>query len=90
ATEPLRREIEQAAAGVAGVTRVAAVLTAERTPGRGPGQAPRGGAGHGHGHGHSHAPAGPASGSATGPAAGQRPSAPVVPGVTAIIAVASG
>ncbi|HAE46108.1 MAG TPA: hypothetical protein DCK97_01690, partial [Tistrella mobilis] len=33
ATEPLRREIEQAAAGVAGVTRVAAVLTAERTPG---------------------------------------------------------
>lgn len=80
ATEPLRREIEQAAAGVAGVTRVAAVLTAERTPGRGPGQAPRGGAGHGHGH--SHAPA--------GPAAGQRPSAPVVPGVTAIIAVASG
>lgn len=90
ATEPLRREIEQAAASVAGVTRAAAVLTAERTPGRGPGQAPRGGAGHGHGHGHSHAPAGPASGSATGPAAGQRPSAPVVPGVTAIIAVASG
>ncbi|WP_372072365.1 Mrp/NBP35 family ATP-binding protein [Tistrella mobilis] len=82
ATEPLRREIEQAAAGVAGVTRAAAVLTAERTPGRGPGQAPRGGAGHSHNHGHSHAP--------TGPAAGQRPSAPVVPGVTAIIAVASG
>jgi ATP-binding protein involved in chromosome partitioning len=82
ATEPLRREIEQAAAGVAGVARAAAVLTAERTPGRGPGQPPRGGAGHGHGHGHSHAPA--------GPAAGQRPSVPVVPGVTAIIAVASG
>lgn len=82
ATEPLRREIEQAAAGVAGVTRAAAVLTAERTPGRGPGQAPRGGAGHSHNHGHSHAPA--------GPAAGQRPSAPVVPRVTAIIAVASG
>ncbi|WP_041608263.1 Mrp/NBP35 family ATP-binding protein [Tistrella mobilis] len=91
ATEPLRREIEQAAAGVAGVTRAAAVLTAERTPGRGPGQAPRGGAGHGHSHGHSHAPAGSAAaGSPTGPAAGQRPSAPVVPGVTAIIAVASG
>ncbi|KYO54217.1 Mrp/NBP35 family ATP-binding protein [Tistrella mobilis] len=90
ATEPLRREIEQAAAGVVGVTRVAAVLTAERTPGRGPGQAPRGAAGHSHGHGHSHAPAGPATGSTTGPAAGQRPSVPVVPGVTAIIAVASG
>ncbi|MAM72272.1 MAG: hypothetical protein CMO29_00505 [Tistrella sp.] len=89
ATEPLRREIEKAAAGVTGVTRAAAVLTAERAPGRGPGQAPRGGAGHSHGH--SHAPAGSATaGSPTGPAAGQRPSAPVVPGVTAIIAVASG
>ncbi|WP_372001710.1 Mrp/NBP35 family ATP-binding protein [Tistrella mobilis] len=85
ATEPLRREIEQAAAGVAGVTRAAAVLTAERAPergpARGPGQAPRGGAGHSHNHGHGHSHA---------PAAGQRPSVPVVPGVTAIIAVASG
>jgi len=75
--EPLRRAAEKAVESLAGVLSVTAVLTAQKAPGAAaaqPGPAPA----HGHAHGHKHgAPAGAAA-------------KPLVPGVRAIIAVASG
>ena len=74
--EPLRRAAEKAVESLAGVLSVTAVLTAQRAPG---GAAARPGPTQGHGHAH-----GPRQGAS---AAQQRP---MVPGVKAIIAVASG
>ena len=78
--EPVRHAAEKAVEAVAGVLSVTAVLTAHRPAGQGGGQpAPQQGHGHGHahgGHGHAH-----------GQQAEQKP---LVPGVKAIIAVASG
>jgi len=85
AREPLRKACEAAVFALAGVTSVTAVLTAHR------GEAPAHNHdhdhghdhNHGHDHGHSHAPA--------KPAAAARPAAkPAIPGVTSIVAVASG
>lgn len=77
--EPLRRSAERAVDGIPGVTSVTAILTAHKAA---PQMPSRGAAtGHGHGHaGHSHGPA-------QGQPQGQKP---MVPGVKAIIAVASG
>jgi ATP-binding protein involved in chromosome partitioning len=73
--EPLRRAAEKAVESLAGVLSVTAVLTAQKAPGA---AAPRAAPAHGHAHGHKQgAPAG----------AGAKP---MVPGVRAIIAVASG
>lgn len=77
ALEPLRQAAERAVDAVPGVTSVTAMLTAHRAPPK------LGGGDHkGHDHkGHSHGPA---------PAAAPRPTKVGVPGVRAIIAVASG
>ncbi len=77
-SEPLRKACEAAVAALPGVTSVTAVLTAHNEF---PAPQPQG-QGHGHGHGHSH-----------GPQRGGAPQAPRmagIPGVKAIIAVASG
>ena len=73
--EPVRKAAEDAVMGLAGVVSVSAVLTAERPPGPAP-----------------QSPPGQAARPAPAPAAGAEPEAqkPLVPGVDAIIAVASG
>ena len=73
--EPVRKAAEDAVMGLAGVVSVSAVLTAERPPGPA-----------------SQSPPGQAARPAPAPAAGAEPEAqkPLVPGVDAIIAVASG
>ncbi|MBP2303474.1 iron-sulfur cluster carrier protein ApbC [Azospirillum picis] len=75
--EPLRHAAEKAVDALPGVLSVTAVLTAHRA---GPQQAPQQGHGHapGQGHGHGHG------------AAHADPQKPLVPGVKAIVAVASG
>ncbi|WP_119679035.1 iron-sulfur cluster carrier protein ApbC [Indioceanicola profundi] len=78
ALEPLRRAAEQAVDNIPGITSVTAVLTAHRAGPQMPTRGASGGHSHDHGHGHSHAPA-----------QGQAQK-PMVPGVKAIIAVASG
>ncbi|MBS0535352.1 MAG: Mrp/NBP35 family ATP-binding protein [Proteobacteria bacterium] len=92
AWEPVRAQAEAAVKAVPGVTSALVALTAERAAGAGKGPQPAHqaqghnqghshapGQGHQHAHGHSHAPARQATGAATG-----------IPGVDAIIAVASG
>jgi len=79
ALEPLRQAAEKAVDALPGVLSVTAVLTAHKAA---PQMPSRGGHGHDHGHGHSH---GPAQGG--GQPQGQKPA---VPGVKAIVAVASG
>jgi ATP-binding protein involved in chromosome partitioning len=78
AMEPVARAAETVLARQPGVTNASAVLTAHK-PAAGPAPAapPRG---HGHGHGH---------GPAAGQAPGQRPNL-LLPGVGAVVAVASG
>jgi ATP-binding protein involved in chromosome partitioning len=76
--EPLRKAAERAVEALDGVLSVSAVLTATRPAGR-PGPAPA--AGHQHGHQHGHGPAAAAAG-------GSRNAA--IPGVRAIVAIASG
>jgi len=77
AWEPVRAQAEAAVRALPGVTSALVALTAEKA-GKGP--APSHQAhGHGHGHGHNHGPAKQASGAQTG-----------IPGVDAVIAVASG
>ncbi|MBP2292117.1 iron-sulfur cluster carrier protein ApbC [Azospirillum rugosum] len=80
--EPVRHAAEKAVERVPGVLSVTAVLTAHRAGGQGGGQpAPQQGHGHSHahgGHGHSHGQGQP------------QEQKPLVPGVKAIIAVASG
>jgi len=74
--EPVRHSAEKAVEKLPGVLSVTAVLTAHREAGQ---AAPQQGHGHqhgGHGHGHAHG--------------GQAEQKPLVPGVKAIIAVASG
>ncbi|MCH8092758.1 MAG: iron-sulfur cluster carrier protein ApbC [Proteobacteria bacterium] len=73
--EPVRKTAEDAVMGLSGVVSVTAVLTAERQPGPA-----------------SQSPPGQAAGPAPAAAAGAEPEAqkPLVPGVDAIIAVASG
>ncbi|MCW2236324.1 iron-sulfur cluster carrier protein ApbC [Azospirillum canadense] len=78
--EPVRHAAEKAVERVPGVLSVTAVLTAHRAGGQGQ-QAPQPAQGHGHahgGHGHSHGQAQP------------QEQKPLVPGVKAIVAVASG
>src|SRR5262249_22587912 len=77
--EPLRVAAEKAVDALPGVLSVTAVLTAEKAAPGGPprSQAP----GHGHAHGHAH---GPAQGG------GAQAPKPLIPGVRAIVAVASG
>ncbi len=80
--EPVRHAAEKAVERVPGVLSVTAVLTAHRAGGQGQ-QAPQAAQGHGHshahgGHGHSHGQAQP------------QEQKPLVPGVKAIVAVASG
>ncbi|KAA1054582.1 iron-sulfur cluster carrier protein ApbC [Azospirillum argentinense] len=82
--EPVRHAAEKAVEALPGVLSVTAVLTAHRPAGQG--AAPQ--QGHGHDHGHSHGGHGHSHG---GHSHGQ-PSEqkPLVPGVKAIVAVASG
>lgn len=81
--EPVRHAAEKAVEALPGVLSVTAVLTAHRPAGQG--AAPQ--QGHGHAHGHSHGGQGHAHGHSHGQAAEQKP---LVPGVKAIVAVASG
>ena len=77
--EPVRKAAEKAAHALSGVISATVVLTAERRPGA-PSQPSRQEHDHAHGHGHQH-----------GPAPGQGQAKPdILPGVRAIIAVASG
>jgi len=79
AWEPVRAQAEAAVRALPGVTSALVALTAEKT-GKGPAPAHQAqGHSHGHNHGHSHGPAKQASGAQTG-----------IPGVDAVIAVASG
>ena len=85
AWEPVRKAAEAAVKAVPGVTSALVSLTGERTPGSAPPRPAPQGNGHGHAHGHDHGQ----------PAARPRPvphetQAPGIPGVGAIIAVASG
>jgi ATP-binding protein involved in chromosome partitioning len=84
AWEPVRKNAEAAVRAVAGVTSALVALTAEMAPGmaRKP-QAPPARPAGAHGHG-------PARGGGAGPGAGQGAGIVGVPGVGAIIAVASG
>ncbi len=87
--EPLRVAAERSVLTIPGVERAMVALTAERGPGAAP---PRPAAAHSHGPGHSHSH-GP--GHSHGPQGGaQQPAGPApkagVPGVGALIAVASG
>jgi len=82
--EPLRRACEEAVARLPGVTSVSAILTAEAPAGSR--QAPRGGHDHGHHH-HGHQHAAPPRPPGAQPTVGQKPG---VPGISSIIAVASG
>ncbi len=80
--EPLRRACEAAVDTIPGVVSVTAVLTAHRHSAPDRQSPPRGGQGAGQDRPHSHGP---------GPAQGQpQASKPALPGVRAIIAVASG
>ena len=79
--EPLRHAAEKAVEALPGVLSVTAVLTAHRAGGAAQ-AAPQQGAGHSHG-GHSHGGHGHAHGQ-------QQEQKPLVPGVKAIVAVASG
>ena len=84
ALEPLRKEAEQRVMALTGVSSVTAVLTAEKAAGGGPaaqGQPQRVAQGPTQGSGH-----GPAPGQGQGPG----PQRALVPGVRAIVAVASG
>jgi ATP-binding protein involved in chromosome partitioning len=86
AWESVRERAEQAVRALPGVQSVMIALTAERAGGGGTASAtpPRPAAAHGHGHA-------PGSGRGPGPGAERRPAGPAgIPGVTAIIAVASG
>jgi ATP-binding protein involved in chromosome partitioning len=76
AWEPVRKRAEEVVKAVPGVASVLAVLTAERQPGV---KAPPPPAQRGHSHGHAH-----------GQGHGQAAQTPTLPGVGAIIAVASG
>ena len=82
AWEPVRAQAEAAVRALPGVTSALVALTAEKT-GKGPAPAHQAQGHHhdhaGHAHGHSHGPAKQASGAQTG-----------IPGVDAVIAVASG
>lgn len=82
--EPVRHAAEKAVEALPGVLSVTAVLTAHRAAGQG--AAPQQGQGHSHG-GHSHGGHGHSHGHSQGQAAEQKP---LVPGVKAIVAVASG
>ncbi len=88
--EPLRETAERAVKSIPGIVGAMVALTAEKKGGgmeRAPAPPPRAGAhSHGHAHGHSHAPR-PAPEPAP---ASRQPGKRGVPGVTAIIAVASG
>ncbi len=79
--EPLRKACAAAVDAIPGVLSVTAVLTAERAPAKAAPAAHNHGHDHGHNHGHSHAPA---AGKAS---VGEKPA---IPGIRAIIAVASG
>lgn len=80
--EPLRQAAERAVKAMPGVSGALVSLTAERKAGAAPGPRPQPAA-HAHGaHGHAHAAA-PAP-------SGQRPARQNIPGIGAIIAVASG
>lgn len=81
--EPVRHAAEKAVEALPGVLSVTAVLTAHRPAGQG--AAPQ--QGHGHAHGHSHGGQGHSHGHSHGQPAEQKP---LVPGVKAIVAVASG
>ncbi|MFC5356944.1 iron-sulfur cluster carrier protein ApbC [Azospirillum himalayense] len=82
--EPVRHAAEKAVEALSGVLSVTAVLTAHRPAGQG--AAPQ--QGHGHDHGHSHGGHGHSHGGHShGQPAEQKP---LVPGVKAIVAVASG
>ncbi|MBP2230585.1 ATP-binding protein involved in chromosome partitioning [Azospirillum agricola] len=81
--EPVRHAAEKAVEALPGVLSVTAVLTAHRGgPQAAPRPAPQ------QGHGHSHGPGG--HGHAHGAAHGAQEQKPLVPGVKAIVAVASG
>ena len=81
AMEPVRKAAEAAVAALSGVLSVTVVLTAHRGAGQAP-AAKAGGHDHGHDHGHAHpAPRG---------GGGERPASDPIPGVAAIVAVASG
>tara|TARA_R110002020_G_scaffold19062_7_gene66309 strand:+ start:542 stop:1711 length:1170 start_codon:yes stop_codon:yes gene_type:complete len=81
--EPLREAAERAAKTIPGVTGAMVALTASREPGAAPAAPPRPAAPRpAHSHGHSHAPAQPAQ--------PQGRAKIGVPGITTIIAVASG
>jgi ATP-binding protein involved in chromosome partitioning len=77
--EPLRQAAERAVKAMPGVKGALVSLTAERKAGAAPAAKPQPAA---HGHSHSHAPAQAPS--------GQRPAKQNIPGIGAIIAVASG
>ncbi len=79
--EPVRHAAEKAVEALPGVLSVTAVLTAHRPAGQGPAPQQAQGHAHGHAHGHSH------GGHGHGQPAEQKP---LVPGVKAIVAVASG
>jgi ATP-binding protein involved in chromosome partitioning len=81
AWEPVRKRAEEVVKAVPGVASVLAVLTAERQAGA-KAAAP---AQHGHGHAHGHG-----QGQGQGQGHGQAGQTPTLPGVGAIIAVASG
>lgn len=78
AWEPIRKQVEDAVRAMPGVVSVMVALTAEKRAGASKPAAQGQGQGHGHAHGHDHGP-GPRGGGPSG-----------VPGVKAIIAVASG
>ncbi|QCO15946.1 iron-sulfur cluster carrier protein ApbC [Azospirillum brasilense] len=82
--EPVRHAAEKAVEALPGVLSVTAVLTAHRPAGQG--AAPQQGHGHSHG-GHSHGGQGHSHGHSHGQPTEQKP---LVPGVRAIVAVASG
>ncbi|WP_430513325.1 Mrp/NBP35 family ATP-binding protein [Pannonibacter phragmitetus] len=83
--EPLRLAAENAVKVIPGVEKAMVALTAERTSGSAPASAPQA---HGHSHGHSHAQ--PAAQPRAPQPQGAGPAKAGVPGVSHIIAVASG
>jgi ATP-binding protein involved in chromosome partitioning len=86
--EPVRKAAEAAVKAVPGVTSAMVALTGERAAGAGGGRPPQQPGGHNHAHDHAGQSHGPAP---TGrPTAGGGPAGSPIPGVGAIIAVASG
>ncbi|MBW8283972.1 MAG: Mrp/NBP35 family ATP-binding protein [Rhizobium sp.] len=81
--EPLRQAAERAVKAMPGVKGALVSLTAERKAGAAPAARPQPAA---HGHAHSHAP----GQAPTQAPSGQRPARQTIPGIGAIIAVASG